>query len=117
MSSICRQERPCRLSNITMENSEFIIHQLITAWETGLVYDRRWPALCVMLSGWLEPEIAAAGELLKGEAAFAFEKLPLNLSVAHLGCLLKLFVEEHLLGDISLTDLFKFSARHYRTKK
>jgi hypothetical protein len=85
--------------------------------ETGLIYDRRWPPLAVMLSGWLEPEIAAAGQQLKVEATFAFEKLPLNLSVAHLACMLKLFVEEHLLGDISLTDLFKFSVRHYRTKR
>ena len=85
--------------------------------EIGLVYDHRWPALGVMLSGWLEAEIAAAERQLKTEGCLVFEKLFLNLSVAHLACLLRLFVEEHLLGEVSLTDLFKFSARHYRTKR
>jgi len=85
--------------------------------DTGLVYDQCWPPLAVMLSGWLETEIAAVGVLLKAEGCLVFEKLFLNLSVAHLGCFLKLFVEEHLLGDVSLTDLFKFCARHYRTKR
>ena len=40
---------------------------------------------------WPEPGIVAAGLQLRAGVGIAFEKLPLDLSVSHLGCLFRIF--------------------------
>lgn len=85
--------------------------------ESRFIYDNRWPSFPVMLSQWLSGEIAAAERLLEAEAGACHEKLPLNLSVAQLACLLRLFSGEDLLDSPSLTGIFKFVSGHCQTKR
>jgi len=84
--------------------------------ETRFVYDQRLPSLSVMLKGWLAEEIVMVRETI-GQHATISEKLSLNLSVAHLACITRLFFEENLYNAAALTAIFKFIAGHYQTKR
>jgi hypothetical protein len=44
-------------------------------------------------------------------------KLTLQLSVAQLACIIKLFYRAGIYGDTPLTDIFKFTAQHFCTKR
>ena len=71
-----------------------------------------WPPITSMLAGWLDEELAA----VKAVPAVS-EKLSLNLSVAHLACLTRLFFEENIYNSQALTAIFKFIAGHFQTKR
>ncbi|MCR8560432.1 hypothetical protein KXD93_22450 [Mucilaginibacter sp. BJC16-A38] len=84
------------------------------------VYDRFLPPLTQMLANWLDEE----------EKAFKFsnpeqipvcypvlEKMGLSLPVAHLACLVRLFVKENLTGATPLTEIFKFVCMAFSTKR
>ncbi|MDB5141059.1 MAG: hypothetical protein JWR12_2975 [Mucilaginibacter sp.] len=89
--------------------------------ESEPAYDKQWPSLKQLLAGWLSEEAVYTAEQLRQEKktmlALQQEKLPLNLSVAHLACLVRLFFEENLLNTSSLTVIFRFISRHYTTKR
>lgn len=74
-------------------------------------YHPDWPPLSVMLRAALKE--AQAGSASPAPAG----KMPLNLSVAQLACWLKLFQEENLLAEPNLSAAFRFTARHYRTRR
>ena len=71
-----------------------------------------WPSITEMLAGWLDEELNA----VKLDV-FPAEKLSLNLSVAHLACLTRLFFEENIYNSQALTAIFKFIAGHFETKR
>ena len=73
-----------------------------------------------MLCGWLAEEINCIEKsMMENHDLFQppNEKLSLNLSVAHLACLTRLFFEENLFNNARLTGIFKFIACHYSTKR
>lgn len=83
-------------------------------------YDPAWPSLACMLQSWREELI---GELAgKAQPAAAptekpvITKLPLNTSVTHLACLLRLLHDEGLLA-LPLAELFKLVPQHFSTKR
>ncbi|MDB5088032.1 MAG: hypothetical protein JWR09_2026 [Mucilaginibacter sp.] len=84
---------------------------------SSMIYDSDWPSFSVMFSGWLAEEITDTEMIIQREANYLQEKLPLNLSVAHLACFLKLFFDEHLFKNSSLKDVFKFMSRNFETKR
>lgn len=43
------------------------------------------------------------------------EKCPLNISVAYLACFLKVFCDEKLRANVSLSDMFNFVSSHFST--
>ncbi|MFD0767138.1 hypothetical protein ACFQZI_19950 [Mucilaginibacter lutimaris] len=87
----------------------------------GLACNPRWPSLKSMLCGWMAEEIAFLNEMHKLTANEVFsaqpEKYPLNVSVAHLACFLKVFVMSDLTGTRNLSRLFNFVADHFSSKR
>jgi hypothetical protein len=78
------------------------------------IYHPAWPSINEMICGWLREAIKL--EKAPVEAAPPV-KLPLELSVSHLAFMTRLFVDEKLYGATPLTDIFKFLARNYTTKR
>ncbi|QHS56563.1 hypothetical protein GWR56_13800 [Mucilaginibacter sp. 14171R-50] len=79
-----------------------------------------WPSLGFMLCGWLSEEIAAVeyeSRQVAGNPSMPPQKVPLNLSVAHLACFLKLLCCESVPADLNLTRLFQFVAGHFSAKR
>lgn len=88
----------------------------------GFSYDPSWPDIKVMLGAWLEEEIDLLAEpqhhitpRVADENGVPEEKLPVNLSVARLACLTRLLYEENFYATPSVTDILKFTARHFRS--
>ena len=79
---------------------------------TSLAYDPNWPTIDQLVKGWLLEEKA-----MKRGLSLTTAKLPLNLSVAQLACFLRVFFEENIFGQANLSELFKFIAGHYTTKR
>jgi hypothetical protein len=79
------------------------------------VYAAGWPSLSRMTGTWLQEELAALDLLAEKERAVGSPgKLPLDLSVAQLACIVKLFHGDAML---SLKQVFDFIAAHFSTKK
>jgi hypothetical protein len=78
---------------------------------TGPGYHPDWPALKTMLLTWLGEQLALL------PPSMGLKKLPLNLSVAQLACLVRLCYEEDFFKETNLTALFDFIAATYTTKK
>lgn len=77
-------------------------------------YHADWPTLTEMLSAWLKEELAM---LPQQTVPAAPEKLPLNLSVSQLALWIRLWQDQGLFGTDNLAEVFRFFARHYRTKR
>jgi hypothetical protein len=90
----------------------------------GLAYAPAWPNIKSMLETWLNDKIAAAILQPAKDVAYGHsllesnaDKMTLNQSVAQIGCLTRLLYEESYYTSQSVTDIFKFLVRHYRSKK
>jgi ABC-type multidrug transport system fused ATPase/permease subunit len=87
----------------------------------GLAMHPDWPSLKIMLCGWLTEEVAilrqAPQSATQDTAERRPDKYPLNLSVAHLACLLNLFCSTELPGNRNLTELFNFVTAHFSSKR
>jgi hypothetical protein len=84
------------------------------------IYDPDWPSLKMMLANFLREEVAFIKQGLPKKAPdvlSAMGKIPLNLSVAQLACLIRVLFEEGCFGELNLQDLFKFFAANFRTKR
>jgi len=93
-----------------------IVHRL----HDNLIYDKAWPGITEMLSAFLNEEIQkinALSSLVPYDRQAPVTKLNLDLSVAHLALLIKLFFEENFLKNNTLTSVFKFVSRNYSTKR
>ncbi len=86
-----------------------------------LIYDAGWPSLKTMVDDWLREEIGLAELELRNEDEAGvgghLPKLHVELSVAHLACLIRLFVEESVFGKQNLKIIFKCFAGYYQTKR
>ncbi|NCD69090.1 hypothetical protein [Mucilaginibacter agri] len=79
-----------------------------------------WPSLFEMLDKWLAEELAIAHLTLQQPLSTTLPvatKMPLNLSVAHLACLICVFLETHLLPDEGFASIFRFVSTNFRTKR
>ncbi|MEO7215558.1 hypothetical protein [Mucilaginibacter sp.] len=79
-------------------------------------YDDKWPSLEHMAATWRR-EIFVAPPLKEGIQTVPGIKMPLQLPVAHLAFLVRLFYEESQLPTTSLTAIFKFISGHFSTKR
>lgn len=78
-------------------------------------FDPDWPSLKAMLTGWLaETECHASHD---HAPIITKTKFPLEISVAQLGFFIKLMVEEDMLPQINLSEVFRFVAGHFSTKR
>ena len=80
---------------------------------SGSAYDPRLPSLNELFRAMLAEEIAC----LESGPALPAAKYPLNLSVAHLGCLLRLFCDGEMPGSQNLAELFRFVTAHFSSKR
>jgi hypothetical protein len=84
-------------------------------------YDPAWPPVGKMLYEWTGEELAqireAADRLPIQEPAAVCKKLMLNLPAAYLACLIRLGYQGNWSRDTSLTDLFKFAAAHFESRR
>ncbi|MCZ4224827.1 hypothetical protein [Pedobacter rhodius] len=86
-----------------------------------LGYDTSWPSLKIMLGEWLQEEICLTEQALRRENEIRAEtnvpKLPIEMSVAHMACLIRLLFEESVFATNNLKLIFKCFAGHYQTKR
>jgi len=84
-------------------------------------FDPSWPSIHTMIGNWLEEEMALAPTRYQGVIAPSStpssEKIPLNFSVASLACLTRLLFEEGFYAMDNITDILKFTAKHFHSKK
>jgi hypothetical protein len=87
----------------------------------AMVYHPDWPPLKNMIVNWLEEEILCLDANRMRVAVTAevavIEKLQLNLSVAQLAFIIRLFNEQSFFVSANLTDIFRFVSRHFQTKR
>lgn len=90
----------------------------------GFYFHQEWPGIKEMLESWLRDELEAAALDFKSVHPSSQvtngtdeEKMELQLSVSQIACLTRLFHEENLYPGTSVTDLLRFIARHYRSKR
>jgi len=87
----------------------------------NLSYDSSWPSLKTMLSTWLQEEICLAEQAFRKEIEVKAEsnvpKLPIQMSVAHMACIIRLLFEESVFATNNLKLIFKCFAGHYQTKR
>ena len=86
-----------------------------------LVYDCLFPSLKTMLTDWINEQITLFETVLKKELEAKQDchpdKQSLDLSVAHLACLIKLFLEENIFVSRNTKAVFRFFAANYQTKR
>jgi hypothetical protein len=120
------QERLQRqLDKTNLQDRLTLLHELSSKYQPETeaetqAYDDQWPDILRMISTWLKEMTITCRENVKLEPSFDKPNLSrvfLNLSAAHLAYVLRLFYEEGIHGEASLTDLFRFITSHYRTKK
>jgi hypothetical protein len=83
-------------------------------------YHPGWPGLAEMLDKWFKEELSLTNEVLHQSIlvpAQAIVKNPLNLSVAHLACLIRVLREIKLLPEEGMASVFRFVAAHFKTKQ
>jgi hypothetical protein len=87
-------------------------------------YNPEWPTIKLMLETWLNDEIAT--RMLAGKKDFNGagakhsykpEKLPLNISVAQLALIVRLFYESGHFAIANIKEILRFIALHYESKK
>ena len=81
------------------------------------VYDPAWPSIKTMITDWLQEEIMLAEKSLANKDQVAVSKIPLEMSVAHLSCLVRLLYEESVFATQNLQFIFKSIAGHYQSKR
>jgi hypothetical protein len=96
--------------------------QLLCVYNSSaeLSYDTRYPPIVVMVRGWLEEERLSVEKQLASSLVVENQltsKIPLNISVAQLAYLIRLFFEEKLYKGITLVDLFKISTQYLSTTR
>ncbi|WP_114941273.1 hypothetical protein [Mucilaginibacter endophyticus] len=81
--------------------------------------DNRWSPTGEMLCNWLTGELNSFETQLDADSKISqnLQKLPFQLSVAHLACLIRLFAKEHIFGEITLTEIFNFFGRNCSSKR
>jgi len=83
----------------------------------NLVYDPSWPSIKTMLRDWLMEEIALTEKSLCKASEVVVPKIPLEMSVAHLSCLIRLLYEESVFATQNLQSIFKCFAGYFQSKR
>ena len=87
----------------------------------GYSYHPEWPEIKVMVESWIQDEMLIFSPNVQPEAAHSKydedDKLLVQFSVAQLALVIRLLYEEGCFGNASVTDVLKFTARHYRSKR
>ncbi|HMG11222.1 MAG TPA: hypothetical protein VK609_22060, partial [Mucilaginibacter sp.] len=81
-------------------------------------FDSRWAHICNMYKGWL----LEMGTLLNlgsapEQVTEPFLKVPLNISVNYLGCMIRALHESGFYGAVTLSAIFDHAAAAFTTKK
>lgn len=84
-------------------------------------YDPSWPSLAHLLYHWLLEEIQSLQFMLQQQsqsaAPQAAPKILLNMPVAYLACLIRLFCDGEWIKNHSLTEIFAFAAQNFQSKR
>jgi len=83
----------------------------------NIAFDPSWPSIKTMIGDWLKDEIVLAEKFLTKGSEVVVPKIPLEMSVAHLSCLIRLLYEEGVFATQNLQFIFKFFAGHYQSKR
>lgn len=83
----------------------------------NIAFDPSWPSIKNMIGNWLTEEIALTEKSLCKGSEVAVPKIPLEMSVAHMSCLIRLLYEESVFATQNLQFIFKFFASHYQSKR
>lgn len=83
----------------------------------GVSYHPGWPALSEMIDKWFQEELSIANQALNHTPSLPAVKSLLNLSVAHIACLLRVFRETRMLPEEGMAAVFRFVATHFKTKR
>jgi hypothetical protein len=100
-------DNPARLRYLQSLRSELLARPV----PNGVIYHPDWPPLATMLVNWLREEIGTIPVEEPGQ------KLGLNLSVAQLACLLKLLYDQGVFTTENFSDILRFFAAHFRSKR
>jgi hypothetical protein len=81
-------------------------------------FDSKWPHISVMYRDWLDDyRVLLSLNLLSRGDLCSINKVPLNISVKQLACMIRALYESGLYGHISLTAIFDHAATVFTTKK
>jgi len=80
-------------------------------------YDPSWPSMKSMIGDWLAEEILLTEKSLCKPNEVAAAKIPLEMSVAHLSCLIRLLYEESVFATQNLQSIFKGFAGYFQSKR
>lgn len=83
----------------------------------NIAFDPSWPSIKTIIGDWLKEEIVLAEKFLTKGSEVVVPKIPLEMSVAHLSCLIRLLYEESVFATQNLQFIFKFFAGHYQSKR
>ncbi|MDQ0640066.1 hypothetical protein QF042_003631 [Pedobacter sp. W3I1] len=105
----------------TQERLNYLVEQkadVISSPEVkNIAYDPSWPSIKTMIENWLTEEILLAEKSLSKGSEVVVSKIPLEMSVAHLSCLIRLLYEESVFATQNLQFIFKCFAGHYQSKR
>ncbi|SDH15623.1 hypothetical protein [Mucilaginibacter gossypii] len=84
-----------------------------------LSFDSNWPSIGAMYKEWLNGYRALCnlGGRTTVPPGLPFAKLPLNISVKHLACMIRALYSSGFYGSVSLSAIFDHSAAVFVTKK
>lgn len=83
----------------------------------NLAYNISWPSIKTMFGEWLKEEILLLENCSNKHLQLAVPRLPLELSVAHLSCLIRLLYEESVFATQNLQSIFKCFAGYFQSKR
>ncbi|WP_156131523.1 hypothetical protein, partial [Pedobacter kyungheensis] len=83
----------------------------------NLAYNISWPSIKTMFGEWLKEEILLLENCSNKHLQLAVPRLPLELSVAHLSCLIRLLYEESVFATQNLQSIFKCFASYFQSKR
>lgn len=83
----------------------------------NIAFDPLWPSLKTMIGNWLTEEIALTEKSLRKGSEVAVPKIPLEMSVAHMSCLIRLLYEESVFATQNLQSIFKCFAGYFQSKR
>jgi hypothetical protein len=81
----------------------------------GPCFDRKWPHIGIMYKAWLNDYRALC--CLTTPAPKSGFKIPLNISVKYLACMIRALYEGGFYGNVSLTTIFDHAAAVFSTKR
>jgi hypothetical protein len=105
----------------THERLNYLVEQKVETVSSpeikNIAYDPSWPSIKTMLGDWLTEEILMTEKSLCKGSNVTVPKVPLEMSVAHLSCLIRLLYEESVFATQNLQFIFKCFAGHYQSKR